>query len=150
MTASTPERHVPVDGFTRRIANPLLGIAVRSGWGVHGARILTIAGRRSGRPRHSIVIPVDVDGHRFLVAPRGATDWVRNLRSAGAGALRVGRHREAVSAVELDDSDKAAVLRRYLERNRALVADILGDLDRTSSDADLLAAGAGIPVFRLA
>lgn len=143
------ERHVPVDAVTRRIANPLLGLAIRLGWGVRGTRILTVTGRRSGLDRHHIVIPIEVDGIRFLVAPRGRTDWVRNLQSAGRGRLRLGRRREEIVAAEVDDADKVPVLREYLAANRALVSGILGDLDAESPPEDLAAAAEGVPVFRI-
>lgn len=96
-----PARHVPVDAVTRRIANPLLRILARCGWGVRGVRILTVVGRRSGRQRDGVVIPVEVDGVEHLVAPRGHTDWVRNLRAAGRGELRLGRRRTPFLATEL-------------------------------------------------
>lgn len=148
MTTTTPVRHVAVDTVTHRIVNPLLRFAVRCGWGMRGTRILTVAGRRSGRLRDSIVIPVEVDGVRHLVAPRGSTDWVRNLRTAGSGSLRLGRRREQVTAIELPDGEKAPVLRRYLADNGDLIADIV-DVDADASDTDLITAGAGVPVFRL-
>lgn len=97
-------RHVRVDTVTRFVANPLLRLLVRLGWGVRGVRILTVDGRRSGRERQSIVIPIVVDGALHLVAPRGDTDWVRNLRAAGRAGLRLGRRRLAFTATELPTS----------------------------------------------
>lgn len=146
---ASPERHVAVDALTRRVANPLLSAAIRLGWGVRGARILSVVGRRSGFERRAIVIPVEIDGDLHLVAPRGGTDWVRNLRAAGTCGLRLGRHHEEFDAVEVDGLGRLPVLRHYLARNRALVAGILDDLDEDSADADLVAAATGIPVFRL-
>lgn len=48
---------------------------------------LTVAGRRSGRPRRVPVIPIEVEGRRHLVAPYGESEWVRNVRACGEGTL---------------------------------------------------------------
>lgn len=144
-----PERHVPVDALTRRLANPLLGAAIRLGWGVRGARLLLVPGRRSGVEHRTVVIPVAVGSESFLVSPRGATDWVRNLRAAGRARLRLGRRLQPITVADVEDPAKIAVLRRYLDENGSLVAGILEGLDAESPEADLAAAAAGIPVFRM-
>ena len=59
--------------------------------------------------------PLTVDGTRYLVAPRGNAQWVRNLRVIGTGELRVGRRAEPFSATEVNDDDKPAILREYLK-----------------------------------
>lgn len=143
------ERHLPVDVITRRVANPLLGLALRLGWGVRGARLLLVPGRRSGIERHAVVIPVAWGPDTFLVSPRGATDWVRNVRAAGRARLRIGRRERPILVVELIDTDKVGVLRRYLRANGSLVAGILDGLDADSPETDLLTAAVGIPVFRM-
>jgi hypothetical protein len=53
---------------------------------------------------------------RYLVAPRGETQWVKNLRVAGDGELQVGRKVETFRATELADDAKIDVLRAYLKR----------------------------------
>ena len=92
---------------------------------------------------------LSLGGERYLVAPRGDTQWVRNLRVAGEGTLRVGRHTEAFTAVELADDEKPAVLRHYLERWAWEVGAFFDDIDKRSSDAELRAAAPGFPAFRI-
>ena len=89
------------------------------------------------------------DGERYLVAPRGHTQWVRNMRAAGGGELRVGRRTEVFTATELADADKPAVLRAYLERWAFEVGRLFDGLDASSSDEAILAAAPGFPAFRL-
>jgi hypothetical protein len=91
-----------------------------------------------------------VGGERYLVAPRGHTQWVRNMRAAGGGELRRGRRAEAFTAVELPDADKPPVLREYLRRWAWEVGRFFEGIDATSSDEELLAVAPGFPVFRIA
>ena len=102
------------DWFTRKVANPL----VRA---LGFATTLTVRGRTTGAPRS---VPVNVlmyEGARYLVAPRGDTQWVRNLRAAGEGELsRRGMH-ERVRATEIDGHAKPAIVDAYLERWRRQV-----------------------------
>ena len=62
---------------------------------------LAVRGRRSGQLRAVPVMPIEHEGSRYLVAPRGETQWARNLRAAGVGELRRRRRREAFRAVEV-------------------------------------------------
>ena len=88
------DRYVRPDRFTRTVVNPFVRWLARRGVSVLGTRELRIVGRRSGAVRSAVVNLLEVDGRRYLVAPRGTTDWVRNLRAAGIGELRVGRRVE--------------------------------------------------------
>jgi deazaflavin-dependent oxidoreductase (nitroreductase family) len=93
----------------RRIFNP---IAMR--FEISGTRTLAVRGRRSGAVHRIPLVPVDVDGVRYLVSPRGETDWVRNLRAAGEGELR--SRREGVRrfrATELPVAERAAIIAAY-------------------------------------
>lgn len=140
---------IPVDAFTRRVLNPFVGRLTRWGISLRGTRVLEVRGRVSGTPRHTVVNLLDHDGARYLVAPRGDTDWVRNLRAAGTGSLRVGRRVEHVAATEVTGPDVVPVLRAYLERWAWEVGRFFDGLDATSSDAELDAAAHRFPVFRL-
>jgi len=77
---------------------------------------LEVRGRRSGRPISFPVVVADHRGERYLVAMLGPrTNWVRNLEAAGGAAvLRRGRPEE-VHLEAVDPSDRAPILRRYLE-----------------------------------
>ena len=76
--------------------------------------LLTVRGRKTGKPR---TIPVDVheeDGRRFLMATHGEGNWVRNLRVAGEGSLSLGRHYQAFTAVELAPEEAGLAIKDIL------------------------------------
>lgn len=131
------------------IVNRLVGWLVRRGVSVAGARRLTVRGRTSGEPRTTVVNLLELDGERYLVAPRGHTQWVRNLRAAGEGTLTVGRRDEAFTADELADADKGPVLAAYLDRWAWEVGRFFEDLSADSDAAALAAAAPDFPVFRV-
>ena len=84
------------------------------------------------------------------MAPRGETQWVRNLRAAGNGELRVGRRIQVFQATELADEEKLDVLRAYLTRWKAEVGVFFSGIGANASDADLRRIAPNHPVFRLA
>jgi hypothetical protein len=55
-------------------------------------------------------------GARYIVALRGETQWVRNLRASGEGRLRKGRRIEEFTATELADDEEVLLLRAYLKQ----------------------------------
>ena len=122
---------------------------VRMGISVWGARDLRLRGRKSGEIRSNVVNVLDLDGERFLVAPRGTTEWVKNLRAAGEGELRVGRRVEPFAAAELTDAEKLPVLRAYLKRWKWEVGQFFQGVGPDAPDADLIAIAPGYPIFRL-
>jgi deazaflavin-dependent oxidoreductase (nitroreductase family) len=117
---------------------------------VWGSRELRVRGRKSGEWRSTPVNLLTIDGEHYLVAPRGETQWVRNLRSAGGGELRVGRRVQAFQATELSDVDKVPVLRAYLKRWKTEVGVFFKGVGADASDVDLLRIAPDHPVFRLA
>jgi deazaflavin-dependent oxidoreductase (nitroreductase family) len=121
----------------------------RHGVSVYGSRMLRVRGRKSGEPRLTLVNLLVVDGDRYLVAPRGHTQWVRNLRAAGAGELVLGRRVEPVTAVELADDVKVPVLRAYLKRFGWEVGMFFENLTKNSTDDELREVAPGFPAFRL-
>jgi deazaflavin-dependent oxidoreductase (nitroreductase family) len=132
-----------------RVFNAVPHALARVGISVYGSRILAVRGRRSGAWR---TVPVNLlieKGVQYLVAPRGETQWVRNLRAAGGGELRLGRRREPFRAVELRDGEKPALLRAYLHRWRFEVAAFFPGVGAEASDAELLRVAPGYPVFRV-
>jgi deazaflavin-dependent oxidoreductase (nitroreductase family) len=130
--------------------NRAVGWVTGKGLSVWGSRVLAVRGRRSGEWR---TVPVNLlthEGARYLVAPRGHTQWVRNLRAAGGtGELRLGSRTEVFTADELADADKPEVLRAYLRRWKFEVGVFFDGVDHTTSDETLLAIAPGYPVFRL-
>jgi len=135
--------------FTRNVFNRLVVVLTRTGVSVWGSRILAVRGRRSGQWRTVPVNVLTVDGERFLVAPRGETEWVRNLRVAGGGRLRLGRKVEEFAADEVADQDKAVVLRAYLTRWKAEVGIFFDGVGPDSTEADLARIAPRHPVFRV-
>jgi deazaflavin-dependent oxidoreductase (nitroreductase family) len=146
MTVSTA-RYLAPDWFTKHVFNPFVAWLTRRGISVAGSRVLEVRGRTSGELRSVPVNLLTVDGVEHLVAPRGETQWVRNLRAAGEGRLRVGRRTVEFTAVEVADADKPVVLRRYLEQWAWEVGRFFEGIDKHSTDEHLLAAAAGFPVF---
>jgi deazaflavin-dependent oxidoreductase (nitroreductase family) len=144
---TTTTRYLAPDWFTKKAFNPFVAWLTRRGISVAGSRVLEVRGRTSGEVRSVPVNLLTVDGLDHLVAARGETQWVRNLRAAGEGRLRVGRRTSSFTAVEVADADKPAILRRYLERWSWEVGRFFEDIDKTSSDEQLLAAASGFPVF---
>jgi len=142
-------RYVAPGWFTRRLFNPTVAFATRHGLSLMGSRVLSVPGRTTGIPRETVVNLLTVDDERFLVAPRGHTQWVRNLRAATGADLRVGRRVESVTSSELPDADKLPVLWEYLRRWGWEVGQFFEGIDKDSSDADLAAVAPDFPVFRL-
>jgi len=110
MTTGSEPRYVQPDLGTR-VFNSAVAALTRAGVSVWGSRVLAVRGRTSGLWRTTPVNPLTLNGERYLVAPRGETQWVRNMRAAGGGELRVGRRAEPFTATELADADKPPVLR---------------------------------------
>jgi deazaflavin-dependent oxidoreductase (nitroreductase family) len=117
---------------------------------VWGSRELRVRGRKSGEWRSTPVNLLSFGGEHYLVAPRGDTQWVRNLRVAGNGELRVGRRNQVFQATELTDAEKLEVLRAYLKRWKAEVGVFFSGVGADASDADLRGIAPNHPVFRLA
>jgi deazaflavin-dependent oxidoreductase (nitroreductase family) len=145
----TDPRYIEPGGFTKHVFNRAVAGLTRAGISVWGSRVLTVRGRTSGLPRSTPVNLLTHDGQRYLVAPRGHTQWVRNLRVAGEGELRVGRRRERFTAVEIPDPDKVEILRAYLKRWKAEVGVFFDGVGAKSQDADLLRIAPDHPVFRV-
>lgn len=143
------DRYVVPTWFERNVGNRVVRGATKLGVSLRGSRVLRVKGRRSGEVRTTVVNLLDLDGARYLVAPRGTTQWVRNARAAGAVELQLGRSVESVRLVELADDDKPSVLRAYLRRWKTEVGRFFAGVGPDASDEELLAIAPGYPVFRL-
>ena len=143
------ERYQRPGWFTKNVFNRAVALLTRAGVSVAGSRVLEVRGRKSGEPRRTPVNLLTVDGGRYLVAARGHTHWVRNLRALGEGRLLVGRRAEPFTAEEIPDDDKPAILRPYLERWKWEVGAFFGGVGPDSSDEELRRIAPDHPVFRL-
>ncbi len=135
--------------FTRNVFNRVVAGFTRLGISVWGSRVLRVRGRTSGVVRSVPVNLLTFEGTRYLVAPRGITQWVRNLRVAGEGDLTLGRRTEHFHAVELADDDKIPVLRAYLRRWKAEVGVFFDGVDAKSPESELARIAPRHPVFRI-
>ena len=105
--------------------------------------------QRPGWMTQHIANPLALNGQRYLVAPRGETEWVRNLRAAGEGELRLGRDVERFRATEVADAAKPPILRAYLEQWKSEAGAFFG-VPANPSDADLARIAPEHPVFAIA
>ena len=133
---------------TRRVLNPLVGRLTTSGLSVAGSRVLRVRGRTSGQCRETPVNLLVHADQRYLVSPRGTSNWVRNLRADDfRGQLRLGRRTEDFRAVELSGTERVAVLRAYLAKWKWEVGAFFDGVGPDSSDAELAAVADRHPVF---
>ena len=121
-------------GRGTEIFNAIVTWLTRIGVSVYGSRVLAVRGRKSGEWRTVPVNLLKYNGERYLVAPRGHTQWVRNMRAVGGGELRVGRKVEVFTADELSDDDKPEILREYLRRWKFEVGVFFDGVDASASD----------------
>lgn len=135
--------------FTRNVFNRLIVLLTRLGISVLGSRVLAVKGRKSGEWRTTPVNLLTHDGRRYLVSPRGETQWVRNLRAAGTGELRVGSRTESFRGRELTDEEKVPVLRAYLKRWKMEVGIFFEGIGPDSSDDQIGAVAAKHPAFEV-
>ena len=130
-----------------RLINEVFSAMVRLGLGKNYRYILTVPGRNTGIPRS---VPVDVmdDGsQRWLVAPYGVTNWVRNARAAGQVTLRRGGHRQTSHVIEVPAAERVPVLRQYL--SEVPVTRRYFGVTAASTDQQWAAEADHHPVFRL-
>jgi deazaflavin-dependent oxidoreductase (nitroreductase family) len=146
MTAST--RYLKPKKATN-FFNESVARLTRLGISVYGSRVLYVQGRKTGEWRSQPVNPLTYEGGRYLVAPRGNTQWVRNLRAAGTGQLRLGRRTEAFRAMEIPDDDKPPVLRAYLKRWKWEVGVFFDGVGPDASDTELRRIAPGYPIFQI-
>jgi deazaflavin-dependent oxidoreductase (nitroreductase family) len=147
--AAVAERFQEPGWFTKNVFNRAVALLSRRGISLAGSRVLEVRGRKSGEPRRTPVNPLTFEGERYLVAPRGHTQWVRNLRASGEGRLIKGRHAEQFSASELADDEKPALLRAYLKRWKWEVGQFFGGVGPDATDSELLRIAPDHPVFKL-
>src|SRR6202521_1419617 len=142
----TPHYQRP-DWFTKNVFNRVVALFTRLGISVWGSRILRVRGRKSGEWRSSPVNLLTYQGKQYLVAPRGHTQWVRNVRLAGGGELLLGGKATPFKAVEISDGEKVPILREYLRRWKFEVGVFFGGVSAESSDEELRRIAPDHPVF---
>lgn len=144
-----PARYIAPSGRGELWANRAVAWLTRHGLSLFGSRVLAVPGRTTGRVQQVPVNLLHSDGHRYLVAIRGNTQWARNVRAAGGAQLRVGRRVEQVRLRELPVAERVPALRVYLARWGWEVGRFVEEIGKDSTDDELLAAAVGIPVFEV-
>jgi F420H(2)-dependent quinone reductase len=142
-------RYIKPDWFTAHVFNPTVALLTRMGMSVWGSRVLRVRGRKSGEWRSSPVNLLTFDGVRYLVAPRGTTQWVRNIRVSGTGELVLGSRVEPFRVVEIPDADKLPILRNYLKRWKFEVGMFFDGVSADSPESELRRIAPDHPVFRV-
>jgi deazaflavin-dependent oxidoreductase (nitroreductase family) len=142
------ERYRRPGWVTKHVFNPAVATLTRLGLSLRGSRVLEVRGRKSGEWRSTPVNPLEHDGVTYLVAPRGNTQWAKNLRANPEGRLLLGRRAEPFTAAEIDDADKPPILRAYLKRWKWEVG-MFFDAGPDASDEDLARIAPDHPVFRV-
>jgi|SRR5919204_3704413 deazaflavin-dependent oxidoreductase (nitroreductase family) len=137
------------DFFTTHVQNPILRFLMRLGVSVWGSRILRVKGRKSGEWRSHPVNLLTHEGKQYLVAPRGHTQWVRNIRVSGDGELLLGRRVQRFKAIEIPDGEKVPLLRDYLKRWKFEVGMFFGGVSADSPESELRRIAPDHPVFRV-
>lgn len=134
-------------GVGQRLVNVVFRRLAAWGQGPKYLHILTVTGRTSGRERSVPIDVMDMNGLRYLVAPYGQVNWVRNLRSAGTASLRRGTEVHSYDAVEMDPSQAIPVIREYVRTVPVTRAYWNATADAT--DDDVLEDALKHPVFAL-
>jgi len=138
------------DWFTTHVFNKAVAGLTRLGLSVLGSRVLEHRGRTSGELHRTPVNLLTLDGTQYLVAPRGETQWVRNVRhSGGHMVLILGRRRQICQATEIPVADAVPVLRAYLRRWKFETGQFFDGITPDASDEEWAAAAPKHPVFRI-
>jgi len=143
------DRYIKPDWFTKNVFNPFVALMTRAGVSVWGSRVLRVRGRKSGELRSSPVNLLSFEGKQYLVAPRGNTQWVRNIRVSHQGELLLGSKAERIHVVELPDEQKVPLLRAYLERWKFEVGAFFDGVSAESPEPELRRIAPDHPVFEI-
>ena len=147
--SATPAPYYLKGGALNVRFNNMVGWLARHGVSLMGSAELSVRGRKSGQMQSVPVNPFTYEGAQYLVSARGHSQWVRNMRVAGGGELRVGRKVRAFTVEEVPDAEKLPVLRGYLKKWGWEVNQYFQGVTAQSTDAELGAAAGDHPVFRI-
>lgn len=119
MSPELPAYRQPTPG--ERFFNRAFGVLVGLGLGLPHNYLVQVRGRKSGKIYSTPIDLLELEGKRFLVAPRGRTQWVRNAEAAGEVTLKRGRTRLRYRIRPIPDVDKPELLKAYLDRFKTTV-----------------------------
>jgi len=109
---------------------------------------LEVKGRSSGAVRSTVVTWVGHEGTRYLVSPRGESEWVRNVRAAGGEAAIRRRGRRNVRLEEMPAEQRAPIIKAYLGKTAMATKQHFG-IDPKADVAEFAAIAGRHPVFRI-
>jgi len=135
--------------FTQNVFNRFVAGLTRAGVSVFGSRVLEVRGRSSGQWRRTPINLLPYESGRYLVSPRGHTQWVRNIRVSGGGRLLLGRQTEEFRVQEVMGDERVPLLRAYLKRWAWEVGAFFDGVSAKSSDEELGRIAVDHPVFRI-
>jgi deazaflavin-dependent oxidoreductase (nitroreductase family) len=130
-----------------RAGNRFMSMLLNLGIGPKPIYLLTTVGRNSGQPRTTPVTPVEDNGTRWLVAPYGAVNWVRNARASGQVTLRRGKTSQTAGIEEVPAEQAAPILKKYVQTYK--IVRPYFDVTPDSSLEDFTAEAPRHPVFKL-
>ena len=148
MNAQSQPRYIQLTRGTAMF-NAAVGRLTKMGVSVYGSRVLAVRGRKSGEWRTTPVNPLTLDGERYLISPRGNTQWVRNIRVSNEGLLVLGSRAEKFRPVEIPDGEKLPILRDYLRRWKFEVGMFFDGVGPDSPESELRRIAPDHPVFRV-
>ena len=131
-----------------RVFNGVMGWLASIGLTPSDTLTLEVKGRRSGQTRSTVVTSVEHDGQRYLVSPRGGTEWVRNVRAAGGEATLRHRGRQGVRLEELPVDQTAPIIKAYLKKTKMATKQHFG-IDPNAPIEEFESIAARHPVFRV-
>lgn len=101
-----------------RIFNRAFGFLVGIGLGLSYNYLLQVRGRKSGKLYSTPIDLLELNGKKFVVAPRGRAQWVRNAEAAGEVTLKKGSSLAPYGLRALSPDEKLPILKAYLDRFR--------------------------------
>jgi len=130
-----------------RIGNLVVKLFLRAGIGPKRMRLLTVQGRKTGKPYATPLTIVEIDGRRWLVAPYGGAAWVKNVEASGRAKLSRGRLTEQLAVEPVDAHEGAAVLKAYVRIEPSTRRAFKVEADASLEEFEAIASKH--PVFRL-
>ena len=133
--------------FMVRLANRMTAAVLRGNSAPPGTYLLTVHGRKTGKAYTAPVRLIEHDGKRWLVAPYGVVNWVKNARAAGEVSLYRNKVNETVKLRELGPQESAPILKEYITKE-SIVRPYF-DIPPEASLEEFAAVAARHPVFLL-
>jgi deazaflavin-dependent oxidoreductase (nitroreductase family) len=146
MNSTLPVFREPSAG--EKIFNRIFGFLVGLGLGFSYNYLLEVRGRKTGKLYSTPINLLEWNGKKYLVAPRGRTQWVRNAEAASEVTLKKGSKRQNFRLRPLPDTERPVILKAYLDTFRREVQRYF-PLPASSPEKDFAAISGSYPVFEL-